>query len=556
MRRTIKTVVIISLFLLAPFFMWAQTAPDMIAYQGRLSDAGGQPLDGVNVDLTFTFYETATGSTVLLSVLQEDVPVSSGMFNVMIGSGTVTAGTESTLKEVFQNHSQVWIGTKVNADPEMTPRLQVASAPFAMMVDTAFLDKWYMDKDVDSDGHYRAGSSNLPDDDCDDYNSSIHPGATEIMCDGVDQDCDGADLTTWSTGPEKRLTHGASWGIYPVLAWTGSEYGAAWMDYRDGNSEIYFNRLSLSGSTLGASTRITLDPGLSSYPNLAWTGSEFGLAFGDDRSGSGDIYFCRIQADGSKVASEQRITYSSQGASGPLLNWTGSDFGLAWLDYRDYRYEIYFAKLTATGSKVSTDIRITNVATGGRQAPAMAWSGSEFGLTWYDSRTTGNYEVYFTRVASAGYEIGDDIRITYAYGNSRLPKIVWTGSSYGVVWEDDREGNAEIYLSILMPDGSTSGPETRITYDSGESESPSIAWSDSQFGISWEDDRDGNYEIYFTRGSADGQKLGEDMRITDDPGNGNYSDVSWSGSSFCTVWSDERDMVAEIYANAVSEACP
>jgi hypothetical protein len=49
--------------------------------------------------------------------------------------------------------------------------------------------------DTDGDGYY--------DDDCDDTNASVNPGATE-MCDGVDNDCDGtvdedsaADAKTW-----------------------------------------------------------------------------------------------------------------------------------------------------------------------------------------------------------------------------------------------------------------------------------------------------------------------------------------------------------------------
>ena len=43
----------------------------------------------------------------------------------------------------------------------------------------------------------------------------------------------------------------------PSLAWTGSEYGVAWSDFRDGDGDVYFARLSSGGLKLGAERRVT-----------------------------------------------------------------------------------------------------------------------------------------------------------------------------------------------------------------------------------------------------------------------------------------------------------
>ena len=52
------------------------------------------------------------------------------------------------------------------------------------------------------------------DDDCDDTDASVRPGATESWYDGIDQDCDGADAN--ATGrPGLMVQVGGGMGDWP-----------------------------------------------------------------------------------------------------------------------------------------------------------------------------------------------------------------------------------------------------------------------------------------------------------------------------------------------------
>ncbi len=171
---------------------WAQSAPQLINYQGRLTNAAGQPLaDGTTVDLTFAFYGVETGGTAYLTVLQEDVVVTGGLYSVLIGSGTVTSGTEPNLGAVFQNHQDVWMGVDVDGDGEMSPRARIVSVPYAMKVDAGWWTAFYNKSDYDGDGYSKVVDGASATTDCNDGDASINPGAAEVCDDGLDNDCDG-----------------------------------------------------------------------------------------------------------------------------------------------------------------------------------------------------------------------------------------------------------------------------------------------------------------------------------------------------------------------------
>jgi hypothetical protein len=100
------------------------TSTSTIAYQGRLADSAGTPLNAT-ITISFRLYATAVGSSALW-VESQTVQVTNGLFNVLLGS---TAPIPQT---IITSNSTLWLGIAVAADPEMTPRVQIGSAPYAI----------------------------------------------------------------------------------------------------------------------------------------------------------------------------------------------------------------------------------------------------------------------------------------------------------------------------------------------------------------------------------------------------------------------------------------
>jgi len=102
--------------------------PQLINYQARLTDSGGNPLNG-SYSLTFRIYATATPGPALWHETHTGVAVANGYVNVLLGSVTaLPAG-------LFTNASR-YLSIQILPDPEM-PRWRLVTVPYAFQAEKA-----------------------------------------------------------------------------------------------------------------------------------------------------------------------------------------------------------------------------------------------------------------------------------------------------------------------------------------------------------------------------------------------------------------------------------
>ncbi len=79
------------LFLILCYMMFATLAfaqaPHTLSYQGKLTDAAGEPITDSQVQLDFKLYDSASGGNPLWQESQQ-VQVNNGLVNVILGSIT------------------------------------------------------------------------------------------------------------------------------------------------------------------------------------------------------------------------------------------------------------------------------------------------------------------------------------------------------------------------------------------------------------------------------------------------------------------------------------
>jgi hypothetical protein len=112
----------------SPFFITHSAlcaSPQIINYQGKLTDSSGQDLNGT-YDLTFSLYTASTGGTSVWSEAHSSVTVTNGFFNVLLGSVNT-----NTLAAIFQANSTLYMEIKVGTET-LSPRVQIGSAGYAL----------------------------------------------------------------------------------------------------------------------------------------------------------------------------------------------------------------------------------------------------------------------------------------------------------------------------------------------------------------------------------------------------------------------------------------
>ncbi|MCI0531255.1 MAG: T9SS type A sorting domain-containing protein [candidate division Zixibacteria bacterium] len=354
-----------------------------------------------------------------------------------------------------------------------------------------------------------------------------------------------------------------------VATASNGNFFVTWEDYRSGAADIYFRAFSQNGSPLNSDTKVNSDTFLTDQvsPDIAI-----------DQTGNICISWLDLGA-GSRIMSQfYNSILNPSSLNIEVSDDTGSvahsrpscaamatgRFMLAWSDNRDgsANQHVYGQLFSSPATKSGANFKINDdpAATDHLNPRVAADSFSQFTFVWSDSRS-GIPRIYHRLYDNSGAPVDTSQQVSSdSSGTSQsLPDVAVTRQNTKVfTWLENRLTGTNVFAQRYDSSNNPLGPNLAIADPSlGTPNHPRVSVDrNDAFLIAWEDDRNGDPDVYGQFYYASSDSAGEDFKVNSDAGANLQAspDLSLTQNDACLVWVDNRTAGngLDVYAKKVS----
>jgi len=294
-----------------------------------------------------------------------------------------------------------------------------------------------------------------------------------------------------------------------------------WQDKRSGSDyDIYAQKIEASGITQWTTNGVAICQAASDQTSVIAVGDTDGgaiIAWQDKRNGNYDVYAQRVDSSCTALwpANGVSICTIPGHQISPVMVDDGSGGAIvAWQDGRsDTNYDIYGQRVNSAGAMQWTINGMPICTAAEDQSSLSAISDGNGGaiITWQDARSSINYDIYSQRVDSIGGTqwITNGVPVCTAPEDQRSPIMVSDDSGGAIIaWQDARSSsNYDIYGQSVDSAGSARWTVNGVPVCTAAEDQGSLsAASDGSGGaiVTWQDSRNATKDIYAQRVQSSG----------------------------------------------------
>jgi hypothetical protein len=340
-----------------------------------------------------------------------------------------------------------------------------------------------------------------------------------------------------------------------------------WVDSRNGNWDIYAQRIDRDGNILWAENGIPIciAANFQSQPKVVFSNSRVYITWVDQRNGNYDIYAQMLFLDGNPQLTTNGIpicTSENMQNKPSIISDLNGGALICWTDRRNNTVndDIYIQRLDFNGVPQWTSngvpVCIDCIESFSTNKPQIITDGTAGGSIVAWSKFDGvSSDIYAQRINTSGAQNWDSNGVPICTANNvqTNPKIIQTNTGGAIIaWEDNRTNSGmDIYAQKVNATGNILWSSNGIAVCTSQYNQTALNIVSDNLGgayLVWEDERSFNKDIYAQKIDSNGNSIWTSNGLPISTSNNQQSEpkllLKYNGEVFF-VWAENSDIYAQ-----------
>jgi hypothetical protein len=365
------------------------------------------------------------------------------------------------------------------------------------------------------------------------------------------------DFEKWNLNKPNNLTQNDDDSVYPQISSSSNNIYIVWQEsvgsYGTTNYDIFFKKSNDDGNSFGSPINLSDNVGFSEHPQIASVGNYIYVVWADDSSGEREIMFSKSSDSGRTFSNSIVISQNSISPYHAELAAEGQNVYIVWNSFGTEKSNIIL--LAKSNDEGKTFGELIEIGEGDLETyPKIAANANEYYITW-DRRDQKDTEILLIK-GHKDYNNIQNVTQNDKLNNNDIDggesQIAADADHVIVTWTSNIPVDKKyVYVSSSMNNGNDFGDNIPIS-STNSSNVENILIDDNSY-IVWQDNKDGNHDIFYTKGNTNGTSMDKPINVSNNIGISECPSITVSRNMIHMIWEDDTTGNHEILYQTLSE---